>query len=299
MLFIFGCTQPQVQVANTTPIIQEQVVNTTNTTIVVEEQTDFITYPKVFDGNLTAYFIDVGQGDSILLVTPDRKTMLIDGGSKSKGPIITSFIRNLGFSKLDYVVNTNPDADHIGGLIYTIQKLKPTLIIDNGLEKDTETYREYKTLLTNNTHKIIYYDSPFDFGEGILFSFIVPYDDGQGYSKEVNDNSVIIKVSYKDVTYLLMGDCSEECESRIEDSDLDADVLKVAHHGSCSSSTLFFLDGVTPKISVIQSGENNQYGHPCPDVLDRLKNSEIYRNDLDGNIMVTTDGYNIAALSTK
>jgi len=177
------------------------------------------------------------------------------------------------------------------------------MIVDNNLKKDTQTYKEYLSTWENSTeisHQAVYYDSSLDFAEGVITSLIVPYDDGEGYKSDDNENSILVKLTYKNTSFLFTGDCEEDCEIRIGDSNLDSDVLKVGHHGSCKSSTMFFLNKVSPMYSVIQVGENS-YGHPCIDSLSRLEyvKSRIYRTDQSGTIIFTTDGENISILTSK
>ena len=307
LIFIVACspqTNPVIKknITNVADVVVEQA-NITNTTIIEIPSYTISPIPSLHPGNLTIYFIDVGQGDRIFIIAPNRETMLIDGGRQNKGPEIVSLIRNLGYNKIDYVVASHPDADHIGGLIYAIPKLKPRIIVDNNLKKDTQTYKEYLSTWENSTeisHQAVYYDSSLDFAEGVITSLIVPYDDGEGYKSDDNENSILVKLTYKNTSFLFTGDCEEDCEIRIGDSNLDSDVLKVGHHGSCKSSTMFFLNKVSPMYSVIQVGENS-YGHPCIDSLSRLEyvKSRIYRTDQSGTIIFTTDGENISILTSK
>ena len=297
LMTLISCTfQPTIINDTGNEILNATILNETN---IAKPISTITIIPTPYYGNLTIYFIDVGQGDSTLIVSPNNKTMLIDGGEKNKGIEIVSFIRNLGINKIDYVLATHADADHIGGLPYINLKLKPELVIDNGLSKDTQIYKEYNNSITNK--KIIYIDSQFDFDDNIITSFIVSYDDGLGYSSNHNDNSIILKLDYKNTSFLFTGDCEEECESRIGDSDLDSDVYKIGHHGSKTSSSMYLLNKITPKISVISAGLGNQYGHPHNEVLERLKfiNSKVYRTDLQGNIIITTDGGSISTMTTR
>lgn len=296
LFLLVGCQTIYIQPINNT-LPSEPSGNNTNTTITLPEENS-VPFATLHQGNLTAYFIDVSQGDAIFIVTPDDKTMLIDGGEKEYGNAVVNFIRNLGYIKIDYVLATHPDADHIGGLAYSISKLKPSLIFDNGQRKDTLVYKEYNATWTSN-HNIVSYDSILDFGDAITF-FIVPYDDGNGFSSNMNDNSILLKVTYGNINYLFTGDCGEDCEIRVSDSDLRADVLKVGHHGSCTSSITYFLNKVKPKYSVISVGDNN-YGHPCQDTLSRLNivGSKVYRTDEKGTIIATTDGKNVTIITLK
>ena len=286
--FLIGCQ---------TKVIPPPVQTIQNTTQ-VEAPTPIptINMPQSYYGNLTVYFINVGQGDSIFVLAPNNQTMLIDCGENNKGTEIVSFIRNLGFNKIDILVTTHPDADHIGGCAYVMQKLNASVVYDNGLQKDTETYREYISQIKN--HQLVARDQLIDFND-IYSQFIVGYD-AFGFSDDANDNSVLVKLTYNQIKFLFTGDCSENCEDLVSNSDLSSTILKVGHHGSKSSSSMVFLNKVNPEISVISVGENS-YGHPTQEVIDRLiyKNSKVYRTDIDGNIIITTDGkkYNVMGVN--
>jgi len=300
ILLIVGC-QPQVQIIqvpvnNTVQVMQ----NTTQTNNSIPITDNIISTSTLHYGNLTVYFMDVGQGDGIFIITPNNKTILIDGGEESKGISDVEFIRDLGFLEIDYVILTHPDSDHLGALTYVIPKMRPKIIFDNGQEKDTNSYRTYKSTWNNN-HQVISRDISFEFDNLLSSMFIVAFDDGYGFSNNINENSVLLKLTYKNINFLFTGDCEDGCEARVGNSDLKADVLKVGHHGSCTSSKTYFLNKVNPKYSVIQVGKDNQYNHPCNDVLSRLINigSKTYRNDISGFVTITTDGDKISIITQK
>lgn len=254
--------------------------------------------PPFYSGNLTAYVINVGQGDSIFVIGPNNKTMLIDCGPTEAGTKVVQFVRNLGFATIDYLVVSHPHEDHIGGCPLAILKLKPTNIFDNGHSYTTEAYKNYAAVWTN--HTAIDTDKPFDF-DMVYAQFIVPYDDGQGFSSNENDNSVLVKLTYNNVAYLFEGDCESDCEARVINSNLAANILKVGHHGSRTSSSLLFLNAVHPSIAAISAGLNNQYGHPHAETLEKLKQKAVtvYRTDQDGSIVITTDGKTIGVEKVK
>lgn len=293
LIFVYGCTNvytpPTYQQMNSTYIIQEPTSNTSNTTVVpiVPKYTIPVPHP----GNLTVYFIDVGQGDATFIVDDKNTTMLIDAGPQP-GTVV-SFIRNLGFNKINYFITTHPHADHIGGAADVELRLHPDFVYDNGLSEDTKAYRQYQAAWTN--HTTISTDMILDFGD-VYTEVIVPYDDGKGFSKNTNDNSVVVRMKYQNVTFLFTGDCESDCEERILDSDVSANFLKVGHHGSSTSSSLFFLQKVRPVLGVISVGTGNTYGHPAADTMERYKylGIQTYRTDELGNIMITTDGWRYA-----
>lgn len=249
------------------------------------------------------HFINVGQGDSILVQTPGAKTLLIDGGKTWANDTVMSYLRDLGVDELDIVIATHPDADHIGGLIAVLSNssgIEVGRFYDNGAEHDSATYEEFIGLAREHDHTAVAGDFKLELDGFLDLDLIVPYDTA-GYSSESNDNSVLVRAVYGDVSFLLTGDCGGSCEPSVLDADLDADILKVAHHGSNAASGGSFLAEVTPDVAVISVGADNTYGHPHQDTLDRLETAGavIYRTDLHGTVVVTTDGTSYAIRTEK
>ena len=251
------------------------------------------TFPS--GGNLTVYYIDVGQGDSILITTPENKTILIDAGDSWSHSTITNFLSDKGIDTLDAFIATHPDADHIGGADEVLEQFDILSIYHPGYEKNTSTYREFITAVENEGCPV-YTDDDFDPGDFINFSTNVTcqitYVDKNAVDS--NDASIVLRVVYKEVSFLFTGDISSSVESDIlnQNLDVDVDILKVAHHGSGYSTSNAFLDAVTPSVSVISVGGSNTYGHPAEETLDRLRNhgSIIYRTDQHGTVTITTNG---------
>jgi beta-lactamase superfamily II metal-dependent hydrolase len=241
--------------------------------------------------NLTVHFLDVGQGDSFLLEF-NGKSMLIDAGEQDQGKKISEYLREHGISAIDYVVATHPHADHIGGMAKILNNFPVNHFIDSGFPHTSKTYENM--LITIDEKNI-----PFEVakkGEKIEFDPALDIEvlnpDPQ-YSQKLNENSVVLKVSYSEVSFLFMGDAGLEIEENLMDSgyNLDSDILKVGHHASRSGSGEAFISQVSPDISVIEVGAGNDYGHPHEEVLSRLESiSRVYRTDLDGTIVITTDG---------
>ena len=251
-------------------------------------------------GNLTAHFIDVGQGDSILLEHGDD-TMLIDSGEIGKGDDVATYVKSEGITSLDYVVATHPHSDHIGGMSVILNDFPIGHFVDSGYPYTSKTY---ENMLTTIDKKNIPFSTPkrgdkIDFSSGIDVQVLNP---GNTYfTDDVNQNSIVLKVTDGKVTFLLMGDAGLEAESAIMRAgyNVDADVLKVGHHGSRTSSGASFINAVSPAVSVIEVGAGNDYGHPHQETLDRLqKVSKVYRTDLDGTTTITTDG-SAYSVSTK
>lgn len=241
-------------------------------------------------GNLEVHFIDVGQGDSILIITP-LKNILIDGGDR--GSTALNYIKNHGIKSLDYIISTHPHADHIGGLINVIQAMPVGEVIDPAVVHTTQTFEDYITLIDQ---KGIWFNEGragmvFDMGGGAMMQILHPTAPSQS---DLNNASIVIKLIFGNVSFLFAGDAESAAESQILNRgyDLDSTILKVGHHGSNTSSTQAYLNAVKPEAAVIMCGKNNSYGHPHEETLSKLNavNAKIYRTDLHGNIVITTDG---------
>ena len=242
---------------------------------------------------LTVHFIDVGQGDSILVQTPEGNTMLIDGGPKSSGSSLVSYLKNQGIGKIDLIVSTHPHEDHIGGLVSVINNFEVGNIIDSGVAHTTQTYKNYLSAIQSNNINFINWNlgQKFDFGKDVSFIIFGPTTKSD---LNLNNSSIVIKLTYKNTTFLFAGDAEAFEESKIISSgaNLDSDVLKVGHHGSDSSSSIKFLSAVSPEIALISCGKDNSYGHPNDITLKDLAavGAVIYRTDLTGTIVIESDG---------
>jgi beta-lactamase superfamily II metal-dependent hydrolase len=248
--------------------------------------------------------IDVGQGDSILLTFPHNESLLIDGGKEVEGPTVVAYLHSVGITHLNGVVATHPDSDHIGGLITVLGSLQVDHVYDVGLPKSSATYATFLQLITQNN--ISYTKSRA--GDRIAIDadttvFIInPLQPLSAIEAPDNDHSIVIKVTYERVSYLLTGDAESSAEARmISMNNCSAYVLKVGHHGSSSASSAAFLKAVMPHIAVISVGANNSYGHPAPQVLARLAavNATVYRTDTQGTIIVTTNGQTVDVSTTR
>ena len=263
------------------------------------------------NNKLIIIFLDVGQGDSILIIFPNQKTMLIDGGDRDQSDSILSLLKEYNIEKIDNVVATHPHADHIGGLLNIIQNVPIGKIYDSGQEHNTQTFENYLDLieskripfsLARENNEIDDIDSKVDIK---IVNPPEPLFTGTG--NDINDNSIVLKLTYGNFSILLTGDIGEISEERLVNNKniKDIDILKVAHHGSKYSSTKEFLQSVNPQIAVILVGENNRYGHPHLETLERLENQEsiqhIFRTDIDGTIILITDGnqYAMKSLDTN
>ena len=252
-----------------------------------------------FNENSEVIFFDIGQGDGILIKTKNKQNILIDGGPDKN--ILDKLGRNLPFfvNKLDLVIATHPDADHIAGLVAVLEKYRVDLFLETGLAHDSEIYNSLKNIIAKKNIKTSFIDSRtiFDFGEGNILDIFYPNKSfvGQDISDN-NDASVVARFSDQDVDYLLTGDATALVENRLLDSYkniLDSEILKIGHHGSNTSSQEVFIKKVNPELGVIQVGKDNRYDHPDFRVLKRLENLNIpiLRNDTFGDIKFVSDGW--------
>ena len=258
------------------------------------------------DKNTYVYFIDVSQGDSALIVTKNNKSILIDTGGKlnyktdkwkqknKEFNLMTSsvipFFKSIGLKKIDYLLITHGDYDHMGEAINLVNNFKVEKVIFNCGEFNELELDLIKVL---DKKKIPYYSciKELNIDNNKLY-----FLNNKEYGNE-NDNSSVIYTELNNYKFLFMGDAGVEVEEDlIEKYNLqDIDVLKVGHHGSKTSSSKNFINEINPKYSIISVGKNNRYGHPKEEVLDTLKNSKIYRTDLDGSIEIklNKNGYKI------
>lgn len=242
------------------------------------------------EGKLSVHFLDVGQGDSIFAELPNGESMLVDAGDNYYGENIIKYIESEGFKKIDYLVATHPHADHIGSMPYIVRNFEIGSIYMPKVSANTSLYEtllksiKSKSLTVQNGKAGVTIVSGDDFSADILAP--VKIDE-----KNLNNCSIVIKLSYGKRSFLLTGD-AETGEMKTIKSDLSADVLKAGHHGSKTSTTDKILKSVNPDIAVISCGKNNDYGHPDEDVLKRLKAAgcSIYRTDKHKTVVIETDG---------
>ena len=259
-----------------------------------------MTSVSTFSGDtLRVNYIDVGQGDSIFIQLPNNETMLIDAGEAYMSENVINYLNNLGIKKIDYVVGTHPHTDHIGGLEEVINTFDIGSIYMPRAGSTSKTYLDLLTAISNKGLKVktaksgvVVLDD-----DNLKLEFIAPNSDS--YS-ELNNYSAVLKLTYLDNTFLFMGDAETLSEDEIT-YDVDADVIKVGHHGSDSSSGIEFVKKVSPEYAIIMVGEGNSYNHPYQSIIDRYENvgAKVLRTDLDGNIVCDSDGVDVTCKGDK
>lgn len=255
---------------------------------------------------LKVIFLDVGQGDAIFIETPQKHQILIDGGPSSK--ILEKLGEAMPFydRSLDLIILTHPDPDHLLGLIDVLRVYRVELIGYTGVKSNKADFLEWENqILEKKVSKIVLKkNQKILLGKEIFFEILAPLESFEG--KEVSDfnsSSIVAKLNYLEDTFLFTGDIPKSIEKKLVEQgiNLDSDILKVSHHGSKTSSSDIFLTVVTPEIAVIQVGEDNQYGHPHPEVLERMQGYgiKIFRTDKNGNIQIISDGSNFQIKTQK
>lgn len=245
---------------------------------------------------MKVHFLDVGQGDSIFIQSPNGKNLLVDGSTKQAGKEVVDYLRKQGVEKLDYVVATHPDADHIGGLISVLNSISIKHFVDSGKAHTSQTYEEMLQLILDK-------DIPFivpNVGDNISLDdeLDIKVLNVGAESDDNNEASIVLKITYGEISFLLMGDADTVVEKEIlERANVEATVLKAGHHGSDTSSSEKFVEAVNPKVTILSYGKDNSYGHPDAEVMSRLEQikTQIYGTAEVGNIVVETDGvdYNV------
>jgi len=224
---------------------------------------------------LEVVFFDVGQGDSIYIETSDGFQILIDGGPDLT--VLEKLAKEMPFydRTIDLVILTHPDHDHLFGLLEVLKRYQVKNILWTGVVKDTDEYKEWEKLIREEGANIIIARSgqKINLVQDIYFLILYPFESLEGLEVEdSNDTSIVARLVFNDDSFLFVGDIPKKIESKLIDQnqELDSDILKVAHHGSKTSTSLEFLQAVSPETAVISVGEN-KWGHPAEEVLQRLE----------------------------
>ena len=252
------------------------------------------------DERLEVSFLDVGQGDAILIQTPSGQQILVDGGPDPE-TISLALGDKLPFwdKSLDLVVLTHPQDDHLVGLVEILQRYKVQQVLEPGFDSDTLAYQEWLRLIEEKDIKrtIAQAGQQIELGDGVRIEVLYPQEEFlEGTDSDINSNSVVLRLVWKEISFILTGDIGEEAKREIlyQGGVLRSTVLKVAHHGSATSASPQFLAAVDPQVAVICVGQDNRFGHPHQETLDKLEEKlgedKIYRTSDNGTITFTTDG---------
>ena len=241
--------------------------------------------------NFSIHFIDVGEGDS-MIINSNNEFVLIDTGKYEYKDKLLNYINNLGIEEFKYVFGTHYHEDHIGTMPTIIRNYK----VDRFFMPDTPNNNKcYELTLKELNKKNITYETPNIDDEYKLNDTTIKVIHIDKNIEEINDTSIVLKVAYKNNSFLLTGDATKNVELELLDKDIKSDLLKVSHHGSNDASSAQFLTKVKPSYAVISVGKDNEYHHPHQITLDKLEkiNSKIFRTDLNGNIVAYSNGDNI------
>ena len=240
---------------------------------------------------LTILFLDVGQAESIL-VKSDNHYMLIDAGNNVDGKKIVNFFKSINVSEFEYVFGTHAHEDHIGGLDNIIKNFK---INNFYMPSDVTTTTTFLEVLNALEKKKVTFQTPEIGTKLMLGNSEIEVMSIKENQEDLNDTSIVLKLTYKNISILFTGDITSNTERELLNKNIESTVLKVAHHGSKYSNSAAFLRKVNPKYAVISCGKNNEYFHPHQVVIDKLEklNTKIYRTDLLGTIILESDGEKI------
>jgi competence protein ComEC len=254
------------------------------------------TRPAAAESNeLKVAFLDVGQGDSALVQGPDGFDVLIDGGEATAGPGVAAYLRQEGVDDLEVMLASHNDADHIGGLVHVLEleDIPVRQVLYNGYPADSEVFRAFATAAALEGAPLAPAQIPISYTWGAARAYILNPPANLPGEVEQNNASVTVLLEFGEQKFLFPGDLEASGENQLllRGTPVDAQFLKVAHHGSDSSTTLQFLQAVQPIEAVISVGQNS-FGHPAEEVIERLKaaGARLWRTDESGNIWVVTDG---------
>ena len=255
---------------------------------------------NIIPQKLKIHFVDVGQGDCTFITTPQNKTILIDGGGSMSEEYdvgkstLLPYILDRGYTKLDYVFISHFDQDHVGGILTILEELRVGQVYISKQEQDSENYQKFLKIVKDKKIqvKVLKQGDCLKIEKNLYFDILWPIEE-QIQENVLNNNAMVMKLRYGKFSMLFTGDIEAIAEEKILDfykekgeSILKSDVLKVAHHGSKTSTTQSFFEKVNPKICLIGVGKNNMFGHPTAEVLERINGTKVYRTDENGEIIL-------------
>ena len=276
-----GCQAVETESATQTPETQTRATQTT--------ETDAL--PNIAEG-LKVYFLDVGQGDSIYIKTPEGDDILIDGGDLGYGDTLVQYLKQLHVDDIEMMIATHPHSDHMAGLVTVLQEFKVKSVYAPKVSHTTKTFENFLNGVQSQGLTIksakVGLTLPL---EGMNARFVGPV---KGYD-DLNNYSAVLHLTYGDTAFLFTGDAEDIAEADMLSQNLTADVLKVGHHGSHTSTSDQFLQAIGPKYAIISAGKDNSYGHPHKETLNKLtgSNVKVYRTDQQGTIIAISDGKTI------
>jgi len=254
------------------------------------------------NNTLKIHFLDVGQGDSTLIMLPDGTNIMVDTGSPVAGPMLVDNIKSLGIDRIDHLILTHPHDDHIGGIFNILHAMEVRNFHDNSFNNhESNLFHDYVQLVRKDQSRyhVIHAGNIMDFG-AVKIEVLNPILPSTGL---INEDSIVLRVSYGDINILMSSDVRNIGENRILQSgaELKSNILKVGHHGDRNASTSSFLEKISPEIAVISAGKDNKYSKPHEDALVRIiaSGAKILRTDLHGLITVETDGTNYSIHTDK
>lgn len=252
---------------------------------------------KCQGANFQMDVIDVGQADCILISTGD-KHMLVDAGNNEDGTKLVNYFKSIGIEEFEYIIATHAHEDHIGGMDNILRSFAwnhfymPETVVFNKTYEDitNELQKQNRNIETPEI------DSIFSLGDATVQVLSI-----KSNPENLNDDSIVLRIVYKNTSYLLMGDATINIETELLKKEIKSDVLKAGHHGSYDSNSQDFIEAVHPQIVVFTAEEGNEYGFPKEGVLKRYQNinASIFRTDIDGTIHIISDGYTIETKTEK
>lgn len=249
---------------------------------------------------MEVHFIDVGQGDSILVETPNDKTILIDGGLPKAGNKVVSYLKKQKIEKIDLLIATHPDYDHIGGLIHVMKSFEVKQILDTGKIHLTRAFAKYAAEIRKQgiPKKVAKPNQRIQLDSDLTIQVLNAYQKDQSN----NESSIVLKMTYNEMDFLFMGDATIKQEKKLmEKYDIQSEIMKVAHHGSDTSTSLEFLREINPQIAILTFSVDNDYGHPVERVVENLDRIEanVYSTASFGDIIIRTNGKNFFVFPSR